>query len=56
MTAEHTLVTFIDEYRERFGGVEPICTVLTEHGLSIAPSACYAAKNRPPSQRASGEA
>ncbi|MFF3951511.1 IS3 family transposase [Streptomyces sp. NPDC001902] len=50
--ATHTLVTFIDEYRNRFGGVEPICTVLTEHGLSIAPSTYYAAKSRPPSQRA----
>ncbi len=30
-------------------GVEPICTVLTEHGLKIAPSTYYAARTRPPS-------
>jgi hypothetical protein len=28
-------VTFIDEHRDRFGGVEPICTVLTQHGISL---------------------
>ncbi|MFG1682906.1 IS3 family transposase [Nonomuraea sp. NPDC049269] len=41
---------FIDEHREMFG-VEPICHVLTEHGLAISPSTYYAAKNRPPSAR-----
>nr|WP_307060008.1 IS3 family transposase [Streptomyces achromogenes] len=44
-------MTFIDEHRGRFGGVEPICTVLTEHGVSVAPSTYYAAKTRPPSAR-----
>ena len=44
-------MTFIDEHRELFG-VEPICHVLTEHGLAISPSTYYAAKNRPPSARA----
>jgi len=44
-------VTFIDEHREVFG-VEPICRVLSEHGLSIAPSTYYAAKTRQPSPRA----
>ena len=44
-------MTFIDEHRDRFGGVEPICTVLTGHGVSIAPSTYYAAKARPPSAR-----
>jgi putative transposase len=33
-------------------GVEPICRVLSEHGLPIAPSTYYEARNRPPSQRA----
>ena len=33
-------------------GVEPICTVLTEHGCSIAPSTYYEARKRPPSKRA----
>jgi putative transposase len=44
-------VTFIDEHRELFG-VEPICRVLTEHGLSVSASTYYAAKTRPPSARA----
>ena len=45
------LVDYIDEHRERFG-VEPICTVLREAGMQIAPSSYYAAKTRPPSARA----
>ncbi|MEO3788381.1 hypothetical protein ABGB12_34060 [Actinocorallia sp. B10E7] len=32
------LVAFIDEHRDRFGGVEPVCHVLTMHDCSIAPS------------------
>ena len=32
-------------------GVEPICRVLTGHGLKIATSTYYAAKSRPPSTR-----
>ncbi|MGW4982982.1 hypothetical protein [Streptomyces mirabilis] len=32
-------------------GVEPICRVLTGHGLKIATSTYYAAKNRTPSAR-----
>ncbi len=40
------MTTFIDRYRDRFG-VEPICRT-----LKIAPSVYYAAKTRPPSQRA----
>ena len=43
---------FIDEHRDLFGGVEPICRVLREHGVEIAPSTYYAGKNRPPSARA----
>jgi putative transposase len=35
------IVAYIDSYRSRFG-VEPICAVLTEHGLPIAPSTYYA--------------
>lgn len=45
------VVEFIDTHKERFG-VEPICSVLTEHGCGIAPSTYYAAKTRPPSARA----
>ena len=44
-------MVFIDAHRDRFG-VEPICAVLAEHGVGIAPSAYYAAKSRPPSARA----
>ena len=44
-------MAFIDEHRERFG-VEPICRVLREHDVKIAPSTYYAAKSRPASQRA----
>lgn len=49
------LVDYIDEHRERFG-VEPICRVLREAGLAIAPSTYYAAKTRPPSKRAVSDA
>ncbi|MGN9914762.1 IS3 family transposase [Phytohabitans sp. LJ34] len=49
--AYDTLVRFIDEHRDRFGGVEPICRVLRAHGVSIAPSGYWAAKARPPSRR-----
>jgi putative transposase len=50
------LVTFIDEHQDRCDGglrwgVEPICRVLAEHGLQIAPATYYAAKTRPPSSR-----
>ena len=44
-------MAFVDDHRDRFG-VEPICRVLTEHGVKIAPSTYYAAKTRPPSARA----
>lgn len=33
-------------------GVEPICHVLTERGVTIAPSTYYEARNRAPSKRA----
>ena len=39
-------MSFIDEYKQMFG-VEPICHVLSGHGLKIAPSTYYAAKARP---------
>lgn len=44
-------MAFIDAHREQFG-VEPICRVLTEHGVKIAPSSYYAHRSRPPSPRA----
>jgi putative transposase len=48
-------VAFIDAHRDRFG-VEPMCRVLSEHGVRIAPSTYYAAKTRPPSHRAQRDA
>jgi putative transposase len=51
-------VRFIDEGKDRRvdgglrWGVEPICEVLNEHHLKIAPATYYAAKTRPPSARA----
>ena len=48
-------MTFIDEHRASFG-VEPMCRVLTEHGVRIAPSTYYAAKKRLPSARAVADA
>jgi putative transposase len=39
------IVDYIDAHREEFG-VEPICRVLTSHGVKIAPSTYYAAKTR----------
>ncbi|MEV0742165.1 IS3 family transposase [Streptomyces sp. NPDC050549] len=44
--ATHALVAFIDEHRDHFGGVEPICRVLTQHGCKIAPSTYCACKKR----------
>lgn len=44
------LVDYIDQHRDRFG-VEPICTVLKDADVQIAPSTYYAAKTRPPSAR-----
>jgi putative transposase len=44
-------VRFISEYKSRFG-VEPICRVLTDHGVPIAPSTYYDAVARGPSARA----
>jgi putative transposase len=44
------VVNFIDTYKDRFG-VVPICRVLTEHGVGIAPSSYYAFKTWPRSNR-----
>ncbi len=45
------MTAFIDGHKQRFG-VQPICEVLTEHGVKIAPSTYYARCSRPPSARA----
>ena len=44
------LVAFIDAVKDRYG-VEPVCRVLTEYVVKIAPSTYYAFKKRPPSIR-----
>jgi transposase InsO family protein len=49
------IVAYIDTYRGRFG-VEPICAVLSEHGMKIAPSTYYARKACPVSEAALQEA
>jgi hypothetical protein len=47
------IVVFITGHADRVSvdglryGVEPICRVLTEHGVPIAPSTCYDAVSRP---------
>jgi len=51
------VVDYIDVHRDRVVegtklGVEPICVVLREAGVQIAPSTYYAAKTRPASARA----
>lgn len=43
------IVSYIDRFRDRFG-VEPICRLLTEHDVPIAPSTYYAHKATPVSQ------
>ncbi|WP_327270046.1 transposase [Streptomyces sp. NBC_01218] len=52
----HTLVASIDEHRARFGGVEPICRVLTDYGCKIASSTYYTtasdSRPRPPAMSA----
>ena len=35
------IVDYLDSYRARFG-VEPVCAVLAEAGIQIAPSSYYA--------------
>ena len=45
------LVDYIDQHREAFG-VEPICTVLKDAGVQVAPRTYDAAKQRTPSTRA----
>ena len=44
------MIRFVDDHRDRFG-VAPICRVLSEHGVPIAPSTYYAAKSRPAAAR-----
>ncbi len=55
------VVDYIDAHRDRVVqgkklGVEPICEVLRDAGVQIAPSTYYAARARPPSARAARDA
>jgi putative transposase len=43
------IVDYIESHRDRFG-VEPICRVLSGHGLKIAPSTYYERRRRPVTQ------
>ncbi|WP_374201356.1 IS3 family transposase [Blastococcus sp. KM273128] len=49
------IVDYLDEHKKRFG-VEPVCAVLKDAGLQIAPSTYYAAKTRAPSARTVSDA
>ena len=49
------IVAYIDRYRGRYG-VEPICAVLSAHGVPIAPSTYYARRACPVSPAALEEA
>ena len=49
------ICAFIDAHRDRFG-VVPICRVLSQHGVPIAPRTYWARKTRPPSRRALADA
>ena len=49
------MTDYIEAHRGEFG-VEPICRVLAEHGVPIAPSSHRAAVKRPPSRRALSDA
>jgi putative transposase len=44
------LIDYVRLHKDEFG-VEPICRVLSEHGLKIAPSSYYEAVGRQPSKR-----
>lgn len=44
------IVDYIDAYKTGYG-VEPICRVLAQAGVQIAPSRYYAARSRQPSTR-----
>jgi putative transposase len=48
-------VAFVTEKKDQFG-VEPICRVLKQHQVKIAPSTYYAAVKRPPSARSLSDA
>src|SRR5450631_4925660 len=52
--ATAVVIVFVDAHRARFG-VAPICRVLSQHGVPIAPSTYYAARSRLRSARSIGD-
>ncbi|WP_448639426.1 IS3 family transposase [Geodermatophilus sp. URMC 63] len=44
------IVDYLDAHKDEFG-VEPVCAVLKDSGVQIAPRTYYAVKTRPPSAR-----
>jgi putative transposase len=49
------IVDYIDGHKDRFG-VEPICEVLSEHGVQVAPSTYWARKAQPVTDAELGDA
>jgi putative transposase len=49
------IVDYIDAHKDEFG-VEPVCAVLKDAGVQIAPSTYYAHRTRPPSARSVSDA
>ncbi|WP_157210328.1 IS3 family transposase [Nocardioides aequoreus] len=47
---QQVLIDYIEDHKMEFG-VEPICRVLTEHGIKIAPSTFYETRSRQPSRQ-----
>lgn len=48
---QQVIVLYIENNKQEYG-VEPICTVLTEHGCPIAPSTYYETRGRAAEKRA----
>ncbi|GAA3624803.1 hypothetical protein GCM10022223_47360 [Kineosporia mesophila] len=40
------IIAYIDEHKDRFG-IEPICRLLSQHGIQIAPSTYHARRTEP---------
>jgi putative transposase len=49
------IIKFIDEHKDEFR-VEPVCAVLKDAGVQIAPSSYFTARSRPPSARSLSDA
>jgi putative transposase len=49
------IIDYLDEHKDEFA-VEPVCAVLKDAGVQIAPSTYYVVKTRPPSARSLSDA